>query len=293
MKISVIIPTKNRHNLLKRAINSVLNQNCESVLEIVVINDASNDDTSNYLKNLKLPNFIYYSFKNSVGGGAARNKGLELAHGDFIAFLDDDDEWLPTKIAAQEKLLSKYSFVGTRINSISSSPNKLMLYLKNIYDIIYPLKGFKASFNDVYLHKHGISPSSAIMERDNLIRIGGYNNELKANQGRELFIRYSLNFETPYVIRRRLVNQYQNHLDRISSDFNQRIQAHQILHDKYSQYVDRASINYDQVIISLMRAKSVTEKELKRQHLKNALRNVTIKNFIPLIKVFLIYLITK
>lgn len=100
--VSVIIPTYNRSALLPRAIHSVLNQTYKN-LEIIIVDDASNDGTKSLVKNFLEDNrrIKYIRHEVNKGGSAARNSGIRKSRGEYIAFLDDDDEWLPEKIKKQ------------------------------------------------------------------------------------------------------------------------------------------------------------------------------------------------
>ncbi|APF20512.1 glycosyl transferase family 2 [Caldithrix abyssi DSM 13497] len=96
MKISVIIPVYNRPQMVKRAIESVLAQT-EAAHEILVINDGSTDETPRILE--KFGTRITVVNQPHKGVSAARNTGIRLARGEWIALLDSDDEWLPEKLA--------------------------------------------------------------------------------------------------------------------------------------------------------------------------------------------------
>lgn len=109
--VTVVIPTRNRREPLLRAIRSVLQQNYEQ-LEIIVVDDASTDGTASYLEQLQGPNLRYVRTERNVGGAAARNIGIQLATGTFIAFLDSDDVWLPRKLQAQLELFRNRPSVG-------------------------------------------------------------------------------------------------------------------------------------------------------------------------------------
>lgn len=112
-KVSVIIPTYNRSNFLERAIYSVSNQSYDD-FELIVVDDASTDDTKKILKNIQDPSFSYFRHETNQGGAAARNTGIKHSSGKYIAFLDDDDFWLPEKLEKQvEKLeLNDKDFIG-------------------------------------------------------------------------------------------------------------------------------------------------------------------------------------
>ena len=97
--VSVIIPTHNRSQWVVRAVKSALSQTVVQQLEIIVIDDGSTDDTEAALSRYR--DKIHYHKQTNQGVVAARNNGIHLARGEFIAFLDSDDIWLPWKIEAQ------------------------------------------------------------------------------------------------------------------------------------------------------------------------------------------------
>src|SRR5271155_855199 len=98
--ISAIIPTRNRPELLLRAAKSALAQTYENI-EVVVVVDGQDLATSKVLESIVDERLQVVALEQSVGGGAARNEGVRHAKGDWIAFLDDDDEWLPEKLVKQ------------------------------------------------------------------------------------------------------------------------------------------------------------------------------------------------
>ncbi|WP_010479312.1 glycosyltransferase family 2 protein [Thermococcus zilligii] len=100
--VSVIIPTYNRAKLLKRAINSVLNQRFGD-FELIVVDDASPDNTPEVVESIDDGRIRYIRLKKNSGGPVARNTGIKKARGKFIALLDDDDEWLPNRLELQVK----------------------------------------------------------------------------------------------------------------------------------------------------------------------------------------------
>ena len=100
MHISVIIPVYNRPQAVQRAVDSVLRQS-EPPLEIIVVDDGSTDTTPQALK--EYGEKIKYIRQEHRGVSAARNRGIREARGDWLAFLDSDDEWLPDKLAAARR----------------------------------------------------------------------------------------------------------------------------------------------------------------------------------------------
>jgi glycosyltransferase involved in cell wall biosynthesis len=110
-KASIIITTYNRPLYLKRAIQSVLKQNTSYSYEVIVIDDnglgsLTQQETQKLVKALD-HNIVYYPLEQNSGACVARNKGVEIAKGEFIFFLDDDDEFLPNKVETQVSVLQK------------------------------------------------------------------------------------------------------------------------------------------------------------------------------------------
>jgi glycosyltransferase involved in cell wall biosynthesis len=105
--VSVILPTRNRVDFLRGAVASVLRQS-ERDLELIVVDDASSDDTGTYLAALSAKDSRVRIVRNAVpkGGAGARNAGILRSRGKWIAFLDDDDEWLPIKLRRQLEMLN-------------------------------------------------------------------------------------------------------------------------------------------------------------------------------------------
>ena len=98
--VSVVIPTHNRAKMLEAAIRSALGQTLTDH-EIVVSDDASDDETPRVVRAVKDPRVIYLRGEDRRGGAAARNAAIRNSRGAYIAFLDDDDEWFPEKLERQ------------------------------------------------------------------------------------------------------------------------------------------------------------------------------------------------
>ena len=98
--VSVILPTRNRAVLLARAVKSVLAQTYANV-ELILIDEGSTDETPEIVKRFTDPRVKPFRNEVSRAPGAARNAGIEASEGEFVAFLDDDDEFLPNKLKDQ------------------------------------------------------------------------------------------------------------------------------------------------------------------------------------------------
>ena len=132
-KVSVVIPTYNRANFLPRTIKSVLNQTFQD-FELIIVDDCSTDNTQEVVKEFqKKDDRIRYIRldKNSGAPAHPKNIGIQNAKGEFIAFLDSDDEWLPDKIEKQLELFKKNSrlgFVSCNAFIVDEGQNKKVEY---------------------------------------------------------------------------------------------------------------------------------------------------------------------
>lgn len=126
--VSIIIPTYNCGDFIGKALDSILQQTYMNY-EAIIIDDCSTDNTAQVAKGYenKDSRFKYYRLNNNLGAAAARNKGIELANGKYIAFLDADDVWFSNKLSKQIEFMkhNKYNFTCTSYTKI----NKEGVYL--------------------------------------------------------------------------------------------------------------------------------------------------------------------
>lgn len=191
--ISVIIPTHNRPDMLRRAIHSVLKQtysNCE----IIVVDDNSDCDNISIINSFKSNKIRYFRNNENLGGARTRNIGIKNAEGQYIAFLDDDDEFLPDKLYQQmQKLVT------------SEYKNLAFVYSKHIcidsLGSVIRRSGVKVSGNA--LKEHIITPitctSCILIKRDVLLKVKGFR-DLPSGQEYDLILRIlAEGYETDYV----------------------------------------------------------------------------------------------
>ena len=103
LSVSVVIPSFNRSEVLQRALKSVYVQTRQPD-EVIVVDDGSTDSTREMLRD-SFPD-VEYLYQSNQGVSSARNRGIERAKGNWIAFLDSDDEWLPNKLENQQAVVS-------------------------------------------------------------------------------------------------------------------------------------------------------------------------------------------
>jgi glycosyltransferase involved in cell wall biosynthesis len=104
--VSVVMPTHNRSVTLRRAVDSVLSQT-HSDLELIVVDDASTDDTPALLAVIEDPRLVCIRLERNSGAAIARNRGIRSARGELVAFQDSDDVWLPEKLALQLRVMAE------------------------------------------------------------------------------------------------------------------------------------------------------------------------------------------
>lgn len=105
--VSVIIPTYNRARLIEKSVRSVLAQSYQN-LEVIVVDDASTDDTETTVRNIADSRVKYVRLPQNSGACAARNEGIRLASGAYIAFNDSDDQWTTEKVQRQLEFLEEH-----------------------------------------------------------------------------------------------------------------------------------------------------------------------------------------
>lgn len=183
--VSVVITTHNRTELLKRAIESVVKQTY-NLIELIVIDDAPlNSDTAKLCDGY---NLIYYQIdlKDSRGGNYARNVGIKLTKGEFVAFLDDDDFWESTKIEKQIKIARESNcgivYCGCVIERVLKD-GTVTLYEKKIN------KRLEGDLKRRILMTIITTTSSLFVKKELLQAVGCFDEELKFWQEYELTIR--------------------------------------------------------------------------------------------------------
>lgn len=135
--ISVVIPAYNCENSIIRCLNSVFNQTRLNLIkEVIIVNDGSQDNTDKIIKNIKKPpvNLQIINQENR-GVSCARNIGINQASGEWIAFLDSDDEWIESKLEIQEKVIDEFDvfMVG---GNISGKVQKVGLFNTSVKEVI-------------------------------------------------------------------------------------------------------------------------------------------------------------
>lgn len=170
--VSVIIPTYNRANFLMRAVKSVYQQTFKD-FEVIIVDDGSTDETQQCLPTLGFQ-FCYKYLPHSGIPAYVRNEGIKEARGDYVAFLDDDDTWLPDKLERQMELAEKYPYV--------------VLFSSNAYSQSYHSNQAGELYLQIHDQKLGnlfwdlindnfVITSTVLVERAILNHLGGFNQD--------------------------------------------------------------------------------------------------------------------
>lgn len=194
--ISVIIPTYNRDNSLKRSIDSVLNQTFKD-FEVIVIDDDSTDDTESIVKNFNDPRIKYIKHKENRGAGAARNTGIKNARGKFIAFQDSDDEWLPEKL---EKQIKSFKVSSGKVGVLYTA----YLLNKNNKKIYIPLRKYRKRSGNIHkelLCGSFVGTPTMLVKKECFEKVGMFDENFDTLEDWDLAIRLSKYYDFNFLKR--------------------------------------------------------------------------------------------
>ena len=239
-KISIIIPTYNGSRFINRAISSVLNQTYTD-WELLIIDDNSTDNTAELVNEFAKQDQrikLYKTSQNSGGPALPKNIGLENAKGEYVAFLDHDDEWLPEKLEKQLKIFEESSdknlgLVSCFIN-IRNGNGNLILKHKKFY------KG------DVIKHlaiNNFILTCSCVMTKLNILKeVGLFDLRFKRADDVDMWLKiseagYHFDFTPEYLINYFIHGEnYSSSNNNGVKEFELNYQNHKNSYDKYNPY---------------------------------------------------------
>lgn len=182
-KISVLIPTYNCDAYVHEAINSVLNQTYKN-FEIIVVDDGSTDNTKDVLRPYEEKKLITYIYQNNSVPAVARNTGILNSSGDYIAFLDADDLWMPEKLEKMIKKINdkkKFGMVITSVNFVDLYGN--ILRTTN-YDQMT-----EDEIKEILMERCIVVMSSVLIQREVFEHIGLFDENLTYAEDWDFFYR--------------------------------------------------------------------------------------------------------
>ena len=228
--ISVVIPTHNRDELLKKALKSIQDQTYQN-FEVIVIDDVGNLSTKNLVKQLNDNRFTYIHNNQHQGAPYSRNLGIKMAKGKYIAFLDDDDEFMPNKLEEVNKHIEK-------------NPEIDVFYHQAIINMVNENIRYKSKpkfYNDqeelykALLIKNIIGGTSMIIaKKESLIKVGLFDVYLDSLQDYELWLRLAKKGYKFKLIEQALTKYYYRTMSQyISKDIQSNSKSIQIITNKY------------------------------------------------------------
>lgn len=236
-KISVIIPTHNRPDTVIAAVRSVLAQTWRD-LELFVIDVGVKDRAEDALREFSSdPRFHYVKHPVELRGGAARNIGAKLAQGQWLAFLDDDDEWFPKKLEIQMEAISRASHdVGFCFSGVVND-------FGDRQEITRVLAGEQDLSELAFARFKGFLTVTLMIRRDVYAAVGGFDEMLPSHQDPELILRIAqrwrgLGVDQPLVS----VNMHPGR-DHVGGDLGRRIEGRKMVLQKHAaEYAKRPAI---------------------------------------------------
>jgi glycosyltransferase involved in cell wall biosynthesis len=228
-RVSVITLSHNHPFLLSRSIASALSQDY-SDFELIVVDDSSSDEPLRVVNSFVDPRIKYIRLEPGITPSAADNVGINSAHGDYIAFLDDDDEWLPTKLSKQVMAFgrsgSSVGLIYTGINYIDE--------VKGSRKIILPAwRGWV--FDRLLMGCFIWAQSSVMIRKDVLAEVNGFDGRLPCIHDWDLYLRVAKNCEFDYVPEV-LVNYYCNY-GGLTRNLKKRLQGQSIVYGKIGNQI--------------------------------------------------------
>lgn len=194
-KVSVIIPTYNREKTILRAVESVLNQTYTN-LEVLIIDDGSTDGTADVVNGIEDERIKYVVLEENGGPSNARNVGVQMAEGEWIAFQDSDDCWHNDKLEVQMAYAEKhpeYSMIYSSYNAIMHGGEQKLIPIKPWPDV---MEGYMLC---TLLERNVIGAPTVVMKRVAFMGSGGFDTSYQALEDWEFVIRFAKVYEIGYV----------------------------------------------------------------------------------------------
>ncbi|EIF6290040.1 glycosyltransferase [Clostridium perfringens] len=263
--VSIIIPTYNRADRILKTLKSAINQSYKNI-EIIIIDDNSDDNTEQIVKKYLNDKVHYYKNKVNLGGAKSRNVGVKKSNGDIIAFLDSDDEWLENKIQLQIEKFLKNKDVG-------------MVYTK--YLLINEITGekikfdcekvFEKDFHSLLCQNYIGTTSSICIKKDIFEQIGGFDENLPSCQDWDLYIRIAQVCKIEKV--EDICLNYYFHNNSITGNSKNTIIGHNIIIKKINSILEKNKLEEEKII------KSYNFRRMANVYMKNRMIKEGRKNF--------------
>lgn len=230
-KVDVIIPTHSRAEFLRSALGSVLGQTFQD-LAIIVVDDASDDHTPEVVRSFNDERIKYVRMDTNVGEARSRNTGLLHSNAPYVAFLDDDDEWLPQKIELQLQLFGNGS---RRLGVVYSGLRVIHKLTGEILREHIPKKRGDIH-HDLILGNFVGGPSTVLIRRACFDKVGLFDENIAYLVDYDMWIRLSKEFHFECV--EDALVKYHIHENRLSNNLSIRIHGLEAILGKYPHFFE-------------------------------------------------------
>lgn len=230
---TVIIPTYNRPEYLRQAIQSVLDQTFED-FELLVIDDSPEETACPVAKGFKDERLKYLRNDQKSGGAGTRNAGITRAQGQWVAFLDDDDLWLPAKLERQAEQIENtdndVALVYTGHTTFSSESEQTHSFIPEkagwIYEDLLAWNVIKGLY-------------SVAIKRDVLNALGGLDERFPALQDLELYVRVAKSNKVAFI-KEPLVRVRNSSSGRITTNYANKLRGSQLFREKFKDDINES-----------------------------------------------------
>jgi glycosyltransferase involved in cell wall biosynthesis len=244
--VSVIIPTFDRPEFLKAALRSVMRQTLPD-LEVVVVDDGSTADVLPVLNAVDDGRIRYFKHESNRGEAAARNTGILNARGAYLAFLDDDDQWLPEKLHLQ---LERFGRGSDRVGCVYGGYETVRAYDGQVVSRRLPTMRGDLSRELSRRNVIGI-PSTVMLTRECIERVGLCDEAIAYGTDHDLWIRVARDYHFDFVAN--VVAQYSVHQSQLSHDAFVVAKGHADLLRKYGASYRRDHRHEGEIYFELAR----------------------------------------
>lgn len=237
-KVSAVITTHNRCTLMKKALESVLDQTYKNI-ECIIVNDNSTDGTKEYLSTIndKRVKVINIGSGETKGGNYARNRGIDASQGKYIAFLDDDDVWIPEKIEKQVKCFENNEKLGmVYCGHYDRYPDGKYIHTQ------LPSDNMRGNMEEEIFANMICTSSMMMIPKDVLVNVGMFDENVKYWQDYDLCIRICKKYPVDFVAEPLMILQHNtNDCQRMSNKFDGWVEAVHQQNEKYHNDINNLS----------------------------------------------------
>ncbi len=257
--VSVIVPTHNRADLVGRAVNSILAQTYQN-FEVIVVDDCSTDNTGATMAGFNDSRVRYMRNEEGKGGGGTRNIGIEASKAEYVAFLDDDDEWLPEKLEKQMQVFLK----GDEQLGVVTCSRAKFRNGKKFHESCPECRG------NVYEYLvntwRSFGTSTVVIKRTFLDKSGMFDASLPAQQELDLFIRLARVCQFDFV------NEVLIHIhfypDSIGGNIHNSVEGKTVMLDRIESNMTRNALSQHRLELGQFHAYAGNSASAKKEFIK-------------------------